>query len=45
MQGYDKEAAVGFITGHIDKSAHKGFSPRELDALLRQAVELDLKYM
>ncbi len=45
MQGYDKEAAVNFIAGHIDKGAHKGFSPKELDALLRQAVELDLKYM
>ena len=45
MQGYDKEAAVKYITGNIDKSAHKGFSPKELDSLLKQAVDLDLQYM
>lgn len=45
MQGYDKEAAVKFITGSIDRSAHKGFSPKELDSLLKQAVDLDLQYM
>ena len=45
MQGYDKEAAVAFITQRIDRAAHKGFAPKELDSLLRQAVELDLQYM
>lgn len=45
MQGYDKNEAVKFITANIDKSAHKGFSPKELDSLLLKAVELDLKYM
>lgn len=24
MQGYDQEAAVRYITGKIDRSAHKG---------------------
>ncbi len=45
MQGYDKDGAVAFITQKIDRAAHKGFAPSELDSLLRQAVELDLKYM
>ena len=45
MQGYDKDAAVKFITANIDKGSHKGFSPKEIDSLLLRAVELDLKYM
>lgn len=45
MQGYDQEAAVRFITGKINRAAHKAFSPKEMDSLLRQAVELDLQYM
>ena len=45
MQGYDKDAAVKFITANIDKASHKGFSPKEIDSLLLRAVELDLKYM
>ena len=30
MQGYDQEAAVRYITGKIDRSAHKGFSPSQI---------------
>ena len=45
MQGYDQEAAVRYITGKIGRSAHKGFSPSQIDSLLRKAVEYDLQYM
>ena len=45
MQGYDQEAALRFITSKVDKGAHKAFSPREIDSLLRKAQELDLRYM
>ena len=44
MQGYDQEAAVRYITGKIDRSAHKGFSPSQIDSLLRKAVEYDSFY-
>ena len=45
MQGYDREAALRYISKKVDPSAHKAFSPREVESLLRKAQELDLKYM
>lgn len=45
MQGYDREAALRYISKKVDPSAHKAFSPREMESLLRKAQELDLKYM
>ncbi len=45
MEGFNKQAAVAYITGNIDKKAHKGFSPSEIDSLLTKAVELDLQFM
>ena len=33
------------ISKKVDPSAHKAFSPREVESLLRKAQELDLKYM
>ena len=45
MQGYDREAALRYISKKVDPSAHKAFSPREVESLLRKAQELDLQYM
>ena len=45
MQGYDREDALRYILSKVDKTAHKAFSPREVESLLRLAQELDLKYM
>ena len=40
MQGYDREAALRYISKKVDPSAHKAFSPREVESLLRKAQEL-----
>ena len=45
MQGYDREAALRYISKKVDPSAHKAFSPREVESLLRKDQELDLQYM
>ena len=42
MQGYDREAALRYISKKVDPSAHKAFSPREVESLLRKAQELGI---
>ena len=37
MQGYDREDALRYILSKVDKTAHKAFSPREVESLLRLA--------
>lgn len=44
MQGYDPQAAAKAIIAGIDKKQHPDFA-EQLDALIRQAIELDLAYM
>ncbi len=44
MQGYDNEEAIRFIARNIDRKAFVELGP-SIEGYLRQAQELDLKYM
>ncbi len=44
MQGYDPVQAAKAIAGSMDKKQYPDFA-EEFDALIRQAIDLDLAYM
>ncbi len=44
MQGYDNEKALAYIAKAIDRKAFSYLGP-SIDGYLRQAQELDLRYM
>lgn len=44
MQGYDKEKAAVAIAAKLDRKAYPDFVD-QFEALVRQAIDLDLEYM
>lgn len=44
MQGYDRQEAVAYMMSRVDKKAHRALAG-QLESLLKQAVDLDLRYM
>ncbi|MDR3086019.1 MAG: hypothetical protein LBU47_06885 [Christensenellaceae bacterium] len=45
MQGYDRGAALAFISARVRPSEHRAFTQGEFSSLLRMALEADLQYM